>query len=229
MESKDLKDRTLFTMHHVYRRSQRWLELPAHAKATVANELSRLLEKYQEQVTARGIYSAVGFRPDTDVIFWLYAEDPDALQAWGSDLRHTTFGRAMDLSWAFWGMTRPPQFMGDHYPAFQLGQPPRRYLQLYPFVRTAEWYLMPREDRGRMLRAHGMMGKEFPEVQANTVQAFGLGDYEWVLSFETDRLENLVDLIRRLREAEARRYTQLDVPFILGARKDLDGVIQDLG
>lgn len=226
---KDLKQLTIFTLHAVYRRTDRWLALPAAEKAAVAGEVQGVIDRFADDVMVRGVYSAAGWRPDADVVFWLLSESADRLQDFTVALRHTAFGRATELSWSFPGMTRPPEFVGEHYASFQKGLPPKKYLQLYPFVRTADWYLMPAEERGRILREHGMMGREFPEVQTNNVQAFGLGDYEWILAFETDQFSRFVDLIRRLREAEARKYAQLDIPFILGIRKELPEIVHDLG
>ncbi|MBX6378011.1 MAG: chlorite dismutase family protein [Clostridia bacterium] len=225
----DLRTQTTYSVHAVYRRTERWLTLDAGSRAGAAAEVQALLDRYGDRVSVRGTYSAAGFRPDADVVFWLLSPSPDDLHELLAAMRRTTFGRTLDLVWAFWGLTRPPEFVGDHITAFQKGIPPRKYLQLYPFVRTAEWYLLPKERRGELLREHGMLGREFPEVLTNNVQAFGLGDYEWILAFETDEFARFVDMIRRLREAEARRYTQLDTPFILAVRKPLAEVLADLG
>ena len=73
-----------------------------------------------------------------------------------------------------------------------------------------------------------MLGREFPEILANTTSAFGLGDWEWILAFETDELDRLVDCIRRLRDAKARLYTKEEVPFITGIRKDFPDCLNDL-
>ncbi|HEV8420122.1 MAG TPA: chlorite dismutase family protein, partial [Actinomycetota bacterium] len=78
-------------------------------------------------------------------------------------------------------------------------------------------------------REHGEMGREFPDVLANTTSAFGLSDWEWILAFEADDLSRLVDCIRRLRDAKARAYTKEEVPFITGIRKSLGDVVRDLG
>jgi chlorite dismutase len=95
-------------------------------------------------------------------------------------------------------------------------------------VRTEEWYLLQPDERGKLLRDHGQMGREFPEVFPNTTSAFGLGDWEWILAFESDDLTRIVDCIRRLREAEARRYTKLDIPFVVGIRSELREAIAAL-
>jgi hydrogen peroxide-dependent heme synthase len=142
--------------------------------------------------------------------------------------RRTALGRALELTWSFIGVVKPAEFTDDHAPAFAKGDPPKRYLSVYPFVRTPEWYLLPRDERAAMLRDHGVMGREFPDVLANTTSAFGISDWEWILAFEADELDRIVDCIRRLREAEARRYTKVEVPFVTGIRKDVRDAVRDL-
>lgn len=224
---KNRKTKTIYTNHLVYRRNEHWFRLPEQQRQQAAEELQAVLDKYRDRITVRGIYSTVGFRNDSDVVFWLLSEEVDVLQDFAVDVRGTAFGQGTVLQWAFPGLTRPPEFVGDHITSFQKGLPPRKYLCLYPFVRTPEWYLLPREERGKMLREHGMKGRDFPEVITNNVQGFGIGDYEWILAFESDEYEKFVDLVRHLRETEARRYTKLDTPFIIGVRKELKAVMRD--
>ena len=85
---------------------------------------------------------------------------------------------------------------------------PRRYVSVYPYVRSLDWYLLPEAERAEMLREHGMMGRSRPEVRANTVSAFALGDYEWLLAFECDELEPIVDLMRQCSAARRRDATR---------------------
>ena len=99
---------------------------------------------------------------------------------------------------------------------------------MYPYVRTGEWYLLPAEQRAELLREHGEMGREFPDVLANTTSSFGLTDWEWILAFEADDLARIVDCIRRLRDARARAYTKEEVPFVTGIRKELADAVRDL-
>ena len=70
---------------------------------------------------------------------------------------------------------------------------------MYPFVRSYEWYLLPDAERRALLAEHGQMAREYPDVRANTVSSFALGDYEWILAFEADELHRIVDLMRHLR------------------------------
>jgi len=193
-----------------------------------ADEVAALFDKFSDRVSVRGVYTSTGFRPDTDLLFWWVADSADAAQEMLVAFRRTPLGRALELTHAFLGVTRPAEFNPDHLPSFLKGEAPRRYLSVYPFVRTEDWYLLPPEQRGKLLREHGEMGREFPDVKPNTTSAFGLGDWEWILAFESDDLTKIVDCIRRLREAEARRYTKLDVPFVLGIRSELRDAIAAL-
>ena len=72
--------------------------------------------------------------------------------------------------------------------------------------------------RRRLLAEHGQMARGYPDVRANTVQSFALGDYEWILAFEADELHRIVDLMRDLRATEARRHVREEVPFFTGPR-----------
>ena len=74
-------------------------------------------------------------------------------------------------------------------------------------MRSYEWYLLPDEERRELLVEHGQMGRDYPDVRANTVASFALGDYEWILAFEADELHRIVDLMRHLRGSRARACT----------------------
>ena len=96
---------------------------------------------------------------------------------------------------------RPAEFNNSHVPAFLADEEPRDYVCVYPFVRSYEWYLLPDAERRALLAEHGKMARDYPDVRANTVASFALGDYEWMLAFEADELYRIVDLMR----APARR------------------------
>jgi peroxiredoxin len=194
-----------------------------------AEEVVIVLKEFSDRVSFRGTYSCEGFRGSADLMFWWVSSSPDALQDLLVEFRRTDLGRSLILTNAFMGVVRPPEFNPQHVPAFLRGEPPRKYLCVYPFTRTPEWYLLPAEERGRLLKEHGEMGREYPDVLPNTTSAFGLGDWEWILAFESDQLHRIVDCIRRLRDSETRRYVKEETPFVVGIRKDLREAIQDLG
>ena len=94
----------------------------------------------------------------------------------------------------------------------------RKYVCVYPFVRSYEWYLLEDDERRDLLREHGQMARDFPDVRANTIASFALGDYEWLLAFEADELHRIVDLMRELRASRARRHVREEIPFFTGPK-----------
>jgi len=219
---------TIYALYPVFVADDDLRELHEEDVATAAQEVEHLVKDWAGRVDVRGTYSTVGFRPDADLMLWLTGAEIDDVQRFLVELRRTDVGRLLALSWSFLGVVKPAEFTADHAPAFVKGEPPKRYACVYPFVRTPEWYLLPAEERSALLREHGGMGREFPDILANTTSAFGLGDWEWILCFETDELDRLVDCIRRLRDAEARRYTKEETPFITGIRKPFAEALDDL-
>ena len=182
----------------------------------------------QGGVRLRGSYSLAGFRAEADLLLWLVGPSADALQDALVAFRHSELGRALEAVWTNVGVHRDAEFNKAHVPAFLAGEEPRRYLCVYPFVRSLDWYLLDPQERSEQLREHGMMGRDYADVRANTVSAFALGDYEWLLAFEADELTRIVDLMRHLRGAQARRHTREEVPFFTGIRKPLADVVADL-
>jgi peroxiredoxin len=180
------------------------------------------------EATLRGAYTVTGYRADADLLLWLVGHSADAVQDALISFRHTMLGRHLRPVWSAIGVHREAEFAKSHTPAFMRGEEPRKYVSVYPYVRSLEWYLLPEEERSEMLREHGMMGRSRPEVRANTVSAFALGDYEWLLAFECDELEPIVDLMRHLRSAQARRHTREEIPFHTGRRRPLAEIVADL-
>ncbi len=220
-----MTDELIFASYPVFKAIPERLE---GDRDVIAKEVEGLLEDFGDRVKTRGVYSTAGFRADADIMFWFVSPSADDLQDLLVALRRTELGRALVPREVFLGLVRPAEFARDHLPAFVQDKPPKRYMTVYPFVRTPEWYLLEPESRGQLLRDHGMAGREFPDVLANTTSAFGLGDYEWILCFEADGLDRIVELLRRLRATEARRYAKLEIPFFTGIRKELAEAIADL-
>jgi len=169
-------------------------------------------------VTIRGVYDVAGLRADADYMIWWHAEEIEQIQAAYNGFRSTPLGRASTPVWSQTAVHRPAEFNKSHLPALVQDDQARRYVAVYPFVRSYEWYLLPDEERRALLAEHGKMARDYPDVRANTVPAFSLGDYEWILAFEADDLYRLTDLMRHLRGSETRRHVRLETPFYTGTR-----------
>jgi peroxiredoxin len=186
-------------------------ELAAEAEAVHADLAGK-------DLAVRGWYDVSGMRADADLVIWTHAPSADVLQEGYHQLRRTRLGRHLRPVWSVAALHRPAEFNRGHVPAFLAGEPARGYLCLYPFVRSYEWYLLPEEERRALLVEHGMAGRGYPDVRANTMAAFALGDYEWILAFEADELHRIVDLMRDLRAVGARRHVRQETPFFSGPR-----------
>jgi len=203
--------------------------LGEHARESASAETAGLLEQAAGKgIVTRGAYKLSGYRSDADYLFWWIADSPDDLQELYCRFLRSRLGRASDPAWSALGVHRPSEFNEAHVPSFMADDEPRGYGCFYPYARSMEWYLLDPADRGRMLAEHGAMGREFPDVLANTVSAFALGDYEFILAFEADDLHRLVDLMRYLRGAAARRHTRVETPFYTGPRRTIKEIITTL-
>jgi chlorite dismutase len=166
-------------------------------------------------VTVRGWYDVSG-------------GEPEVLQAALRTLRRAQPLASLLPVWNAMGVHRDAEFTASHLPAFMRGKEAEAWLTVYPFVRSYDWYILPDEERRAMLADHGRKGSEYRQVLANTVASFALGDYEWILALEAPELVDLVDLMRHLRQTEARRHVREEVPFYTGRRIALDEIAEVL-
>ena len=178
-----------------------------------------------QDVEIRGFYDVSAMRGDADLMVWLHAPAAEQVQDALRRLRRSDVGPALELRWSAMGLHRPAEFNKGHVPAFMAGKDPLEWVTVYPFVRSYEWYLLPEEERRAMLVEHGMMGRDYAGILSNTVAAFALGDYEWILALESDELHEIVDMMRHLRGSQARRHVREEIPFYTGRRIDAAGVV----
>jgi chlorite dismutase len=202
--------------------------LPAERHQLVGEVEDVLAELAGKGLVVRGTYDVSGLRADADVMFWWHAPTVEGVQEAYQALRRSTLGRHLTPVWSVVALHRPAEFNKGHVPAFMAGEEPRRYVCVYPFVRSYEWYLMPESERRDLLVEHGMAARGYPDVRANTVSAFALGDYEWLLAFEADELHRIVDLMRDLRATGARRHVREEIPFYTGPRVPLRELVTAL-
>jgi chlorite dismutase len=214
-EDSDAAETQFFTLWTVFRRVP---GSAAPASSAVADFESLVARLAGAGVTVRGVYDVSAMRADADIMVWLHGPQPEALQQGVRDIRRSDLFAGTEIAWSAMGVHREAEFAKSHTPAFSRGVEPSTWLTVYPFVRSYEWYLLPAEERSRMLRDHGMLGRDFPQVLSNTVSAFALGDWEWLLALEAPELVDLVDMMRHLRYTDARNHVREEIPFYTGRR-----------
>jgi hydrogen peroxide-dependent heme synthase len=222
---RELNDSIRYTMWSVYRADA---PLPA-LRDNVTAEVNSLFDEIAgKDVVVRGTYDVAGLRADADIMIWWHSSSSDALQDAYQRFRRTVLGQHLSPVWSQMALHRPAEFNKSHIPSFLAGEAPKAYLCVYPFVRSYEWYLLPDEERREMLAEHGKLARGYPDVRANTVASFALGDYEWMLAFEADELHRIVDLMRDLRASRARLHVREEVPFFTGRRQDVADLVAGL-
>ncbi len=222
---KELNATIRYTMWSVFRAKE---SLPA-GRDDLAAEVEGLFEQLAgKDVVVRGTYDVAGLRADADLMIWWHASTSDQLQDAYGLFRRTELGRHLAPVWSQMALHRPAEFNKSHLPAFLAGEEAHRYTCVYPFVRSYEWYLLPDGQRRELLAEHGRLARQYPDVRANTVASFALGDYEWILAFEADELDRIVDLMRHLRTSETRRHVRKEVPFFTGRRRSVPELVAGL-
>jgi chlorite dismutase len=223
---RELNDTIRYTMWSVFRVAD---PLGPAPREPIVAEIESLLDQLAgKDVTVRGTYDVSALRADADLMVWWHAGTIEALQDAYSRLRRTALGHHLVPVWSSTALHRPAEFNKSHVPAFLAGEPARAFVCVYPFVRSYDWYLLPDAERREMLAEHGRQARGYPDVRANTVAAFALGDYEWMLAFEADELHRIVDLMRDLRASRARLHVREEVPFYTGRRRPIGELVASL-
>jgi len=222
------KGKSTYLEFAFFKVSREWRMLNQKEKESSAKEFLSMIARNSDKVSIKS-YSTIGLRRDVDFLLWMTADSVDAFQDMVADLLKTRFGKYLDMSYSWVAMTRPSTYTKQHITAFESGLDPLKYLIVYPFVKSREWYLLPYQNRKKMMEEHGKIGRQYPNVRLNTTYSFGLDDQDFMLAFEVDDLSEFQDLIMKLRESEVSRYVVRDTPMIVGIVKGLNEILSSLG
>lgn len=220
------QSRTFFNFSF-FKVDPKWRWMADLAKEESAKELEQVIRN--SKVKCR-TYSTLGLRDDADFLFWFAAESVEEIQGIISKIYSTVFGKYIVPSHTYLSSTRPSIYAKTgRTPSFVEGAEAKKYVVVYPFIKTREWYLLPLEKRKVMMDEHITVGHKYPQITLNTTYSFGIHDEDFMLAFETDDLHAFQDLIMELRETQVSRYVQQDTPMIVCVNKDIIPLITSLG
>ncbi len=216
-----------------YKLDPQWQLLPADVREKGKAELKQLFDKHAENALVRS-FGLYGIRSDCDFMLWQATYDIEDLRTLSSQIRRSVMGPYLRESQAFLSMTKRSVYVGKnargaHDPRLVIMPEDRKYLFVYPFVKTRAWYALPAEDRKRMMGEHIRVGLTYPSVSLNTTYSFGIDDQEFVVAFETDNINDFLDLVQELRETEASMYTLRDTPMFTCVAQSLDDILEAIG
>ena len=231
--------RRQFVNFSFYQVDPAWRRLLAEQRTRGKHEFCEVVREYQEKGVEQGAlvipYSTVGIRSGVDFFLWRISYSLEALQEMSAKLFSTGLGQFVQSPYSYLSMTKRSIYLAEHEHEGQTDsrgtlRPGRfKYLFVYPFVKTREWYLLTEATRQGMMKEHIVIGHKYPRVKLNTTYSFGLDDQEFVVAFESDHPADFVDLVMELRESEASRYTVRDTPIFTGVRGSMDRVLDLLG
>jgi chlorite dismutase len=207
-----------------------WRRLAATERGQDVADFCAAAERTEQRLVQHS-YSTIGLRAEGDLLFWRMADRLDDLEETSADLLHAGVGRWLTTAISMIGMTRPSQYVKRPTPQEQslfTGER-SRYLAVYPFVKSTDWYLTPAGERQKQMGGHMKVGHRYPQVRQLLVYSFGIDDQEFVVAYETDDLVAYQDLVRELRETEARRATVRDTPILTGIHRPLGEILAMLG
>ncbi len=216
-----------------YRVDPAWRRLPAADRERGYAEFLTVIDETTPTMLVRS-YSCVGLRADADFLLWQVSYELDDFQTFAAKLNGTGFGRYLTTPYAYLSLTRRSQYVDpkdrdSESNRLTIEPGGRKYLFVYPFVKTRAWFALSLDERQAMMREHIEVGQGYPSVKLNTTYSFGLDDQEWVVAFESDFPQDFLDLVAALRETQASMYTLRDTPMMTCRTLDIRDILPQLG
>lgn len=206
----------------------KWRWLNEIGKDEAAKEFATLIEVANTKMKVR-TYSTVGLREDADMMVWMISDSIEKTQILASKIYTTVFGKYVTPSYVYLSSNRPSIYSSRVTPGFMTDEEPLKYVIVYPFIKSREWYLLPFEQRREMMEEHIAVGRKFPQVRLNTTYSFGIDDQDFMLAFETQDVPAFQELIMQLRETQVSRYVVRDTPMLLCVHKKPEDILKSLG
>jgi chlorite dismutase/nitrite reductase/ring-hydroxylating ferredoxin subunit len=217
-----------------YKIDPQWRRLPPEKQAEQKRELFETIRGFNRRMLLRP-YSLMGTRYDAELLLWQIAETPQAFQDMATAIVQTRMGAYLEMVNSFISQTKRSIYEirdggeDDSEERLVIDPSEAKYLFVYPFIKTRDWYQMSLPARQGMIDEHITVGRKYPSVRLNTTYSFGIDDYEFVVAFETDEPSDFLDLVQELRETEASRYTLQDTPLYSGINMRLEEALDALG
>lgn len=219
-----------FMLYAFFRTAAGWYALAKDERGKAIAEYLARVDDFRERLTLR-TYSTLGLRKDADLLLWIISRELDQIQSLMEGLRKTALTPHLEQSWSFLALTRESTYLMGHGEELKVTVEPgqAKYLFVYPFVKTREWYLLPVEERQKLMNEHIRVGHQFPGIRINTAYSFGLDDQDFMVSFEGEDPREFVTLVMRLRETKGSLYTVRDTPIFTCVKRPLEEILWSLG
>lgn len=189
-----------------------WRRRPADERDQDKREFTAALEEFGHDHFLR-TYSLVGTRGDADLMVRAIASSLGPIHELHVLINQSGLMQWADTPYSYLAMTKESPYSDEPTPLEPRPGSDSRYLFVYPMWKKREWYMLPPEERMRIMKGHIETGRRFPGVDVNTAYSYGLDDQEFVVSFNGDDPSEFLDLVHELRGTESSAYTLSETPI----------------
>ena len=204
-----------------------WRRLPAGERAEHKREFAAACADFAEDHFLRA-YSLVGTRGDCDLMLRMASPRLEPVHEFHVILNQSGLMRWADTPHSYLAMTKESVYSDEEQPLQPREGSERAYLIVYPMWKKREWYMLPADERMRIMRGHIETGRRHPTIEINTAYSFGLDDQEFVVSFNTDDPGEFLDLVQELRSTESSAYTASETPIFTCISASVDRALDAL-
>jgi chlorite dismutase len=208
-----------------------WRRQPDDARRDDATRFAEVVDTARVGDVRTFTYSSVGLEPGVDLLLWRMGPSVDALEAAAAAALRSGLGRWLSVRDSLIGRIGPSQYVRKPTEQEQsvFAGDRSRYLVVYPFTKSTDWYLLSKEARQGVMNEHMRVGHQYPTVRQALAYSFGLDSQDFVVAYETDDLVAFGELVRDLRGTESRRSTINDTPILLGIHRPIGEIVSLLG
>lgn len=224
-----------FVSFSFYQIDPQWRKLQKQDREAGKKEIEQVIKRFVDEKKCQILtYSTMGMRGDVDFLLWIISYELEPIQELTTAIAATSMGAYLTRPHSFLAQTKRSMYLDKINPEHQEDRvhilPGKfKYFFVYPFLKKREWYLLPMEERQKMMDEHIRIGVKYPSVKLNTTYSFGLDDQEFVVAFETDVPSDFLDLVQELRESKGSLYTLRDTPIITCIAKSAKEMLDSLG
>ena len=221
--------RQQFVNFMFFRVNPDWRKLNGETKRIFKSEFQSVYSEFDEDFLLFS-YSLVGFDSKADLMFWRVGTSLDLIQEMTAKLYRTNLGNYLETADNYLSVTKKMMFVSESSEdRYHVSAGEKKYLFLYPCTKSPEWHAMPSEQRDALVEENFMVGKKFQNIKIHLTHAFGFGEQEYIISFETDEPQDFLALAEELRQTPASRFTLRGMPVYTCRQRPLMECLDALG
>lgn len=216
-----------------FRVNPEWRRLGAEAKSEYKNQFRSVFSSFRNDLLLYS-YSLVGFDSKADLMLWRIGTSLDLIQEMTSKLYRTGLGSYLETADNYLSVTKKMMFVPaaentNYEDRFHVRAGQKKYHFVYPCAKQNEWYAKSGEERDQLVEENFMVGKKFPNIRIHLTHAFGFGDQEYIVSFETDEPKDFFALAEELKETSASKFAMRGMPIYTCRQRDLTECLDAFG